>query len=167
MKILITLLIACSIGLGSVFAADGDKKPAKGKKPRPALNEDQRELMKQMREKYDADKDGKISPKERAKFSDEDKKLIKNAGIGGPRKKGPAISEEMRALQKEITGKYDENKDGKLDKEERAKISDEDKKRVREARMAALKDKPNKGKGDKKEGGKKGKGDKKKEEAEK
>ena len=164
MKILITLLIACSIGLGSVFAADGDKKPAKGKKPRPALNEDQRELMKQMREKYDADKDGKISPKERAKFSDEDKKLIKDAGIGGPRKKGPAISEEMRALQKEITGKYDENKDGKLDKEERAKISDEDKKRVREARMAALKDKPKK-LPSKKEGGKKGKGDKKKEEA--
>ena len=165
MKILITLLIAFSIGLGSAFAADGEKKPAKGKKPRPALNEDQRELMKQMREKYDADKDGKISPKERAKFSDEDKKLIKDAGIG-PKKKGPAISEEMKALQKEITGKYDENKDGKLDKEERAKISDEDKKRVREARMAALKDKPKK-LPPKKEGGKKGKGGKKKEEAEK
>ena len=160
MKKFITLLITLSIGFGSAFAADGEKKPAKGKKPRPALNEDQRELMKQMREKYDADKDGKISPKERAKFSDEDKKRIKDAGIG-PKKKGPAISDEMRALQKEITGKYDANKDGKLDKEERAKISDEDKKRVREARMAALKDKP------KKEGGKKGKGGKKKEGTEK
>ena len=161
MKTFITLLTACAIGLGSAFAADGEKKPAKGKKPRPALNEDQRELMKEIREKYDADKDGKLTPKERAKISDEDKKRIKDAGIGGPRKKGPAVSEEMRALQKEITGKYDENKDGKLDKDERAKISDEDKKRVKDARMAAQKDAP------KKEGGKKGKGGKKKDEAEK
>jgi len=166
MKTFITLLTACAIGLGSAFAADGEKKPAKGKKPRPALNEDQRELMKEIREKYDADKDGKLTPKERAKISDEDKKRIKDAGIGGPRKKGPAVSEEMRALQKEITGKYDENKDGKLDKEERAKISDEDKKRVKDARMAALKDKPKK-LPPKKEGGKKGKGGKKKDEAEK
>ena len=166
MKTFIILLTACSIGLGSAFAADDEKKPARGKKPRPALNEDQRELMKELKEKYDANKDGKITPKERAKFSDEDKKRMKDAGIGGPRKKGPAVSEELRALQKEITGKYDANKDGKLDKEERAEISDEDKKRVRDARMAALKDKPKK-LPPKKEGGKKGKGGKKKEDAEK
>ena len=112
MKILITLFIAFFIGLGSAFAADGEKKPAKGKKPRPILNEDQRELMKEIREKYDADKDGKLTP------------------------------------------------------QERAKISDEDMKRVREARMAILKDRPNKGP-PKKEGGKKGKGGKKNQDAEK
>ena len=166
MKKFITLFTACVIGLGTVFAAEDEKKPAKGKKTRPTLNEDQRALMKEIRGKYDADKDGKLSTKERAKISKDDKKRIKDAGIGGPRKKGPAVSEEMRALQKEITGKYDENKDGKLDKEERAKISDEDKKRVRDARMAALKDRPKKG-APKKEGGKKGKGGKKKEDAEK
>tara|TARA_B100000959_G_scaffold62639_1_gene66028 strand:+ start:1480 stop:1980 length:501 start_codon:yes stop_codon:yes gene_type:complete len=166
MKTFITLLTACAIGLGSAFAADDDKKPAKGKKPRPVLNEEQRALMKEIKEKYDADKDGKITPQERAKISDEDKKRIREAGIGGPRKKGPAVSEELRALHKEITGKYDENKDGKLDKDERAKISDEDKKRVRDARMANKKDEPKK-RPPKKEGGKKGKGGKKKEEAEK
>ena len=144
MKIFITLLTACAIGLGATFAAEEGKKPAKGKKPRPTLNEDQRTLMKEIRETYDADKDGKLTPKERAKFSDEDKKRIKDAGIGGPRKKGPAVSEELRALHKEITGKYDENKDGKLDKDERAKISDEDKKRVRDARMANKKEDPKK-----------------------
>ncbi len=166
MKTFITLLTACAIGLGSAFAADDDKKPAKGKKPRPVLNEEQRALMKEIKEKYDADKDGKITPQERAKISDEDKKRIREAGIGGPRKKGPAVSEELRALHKEIIGKYDENKDGKLDKDERAKISDEDKKRVRDARMANKKDEPKK-RPPKKEGGKKGKGGKKKEEAEK
>ena len=165
MKTFITLFIACAIGLGSAFAADDEKKPGKGKKPRPALNEDQRALMKEIRGKYDADKDGKISQEERAKFSDEDKKRIKDAGIG-PKKKGPPVSEELRALHKEITEKYDANEDGKLDKDARAKISAEDKKRVRDARMAALKDKPKK-RPPNKEGGKKGKGGKKKEEAEK
>jgi hypothetical protein len=167
MKTFITLFIACAIGLGSAFAADDEKKPGKGKKPRPrpALNEDQRALMKEIRETYDADKDGKISQDEREKFSKEDRKRIKDAGIG-PKKKGPPVSEELRALHKEITEKYDANEDGKLDKDERAKISDEDKKRVRDARMAALKDKPKK-RPPNKEGGKKGKGGKKKEEAEK
>ena len=162
MKTFIALFIACTIGLGSIFAADDEKKPAKGKKPRPVLNEEQRALMKEIRETYDADKDGKISQEERAKFTDEDKKRIKDAGIG-PRKR-PVVSKELRALHKEITEKYDENKDGKLDKDERAKISDEDKKRVRDARLAGSKGKPKKGapKDIKKEGGKKGKGGKKK-----
>lgn len=159
MKEFITLFIAFSIGLGSAFAADGEKKPAKGKKPRPALNEDQRELMKQMREKYDADKDGKISLKERAKFSDEDKKRIKDAGIG-PKKKNPPLSDELKALMKELREKYDADKDGKISQEERAKYSDEDKKRAREAWAAGKKGGPKKG-APKKEGGKKGKGGKK------
>ena len=101
MKTFITLLTACSIGLGATFAAEEDKKPAKGKKPRPILNEDQRALMKEIREKYDADKDGKISQGERAKISEEDKKRIRDAGIG-PKRKGPPISDELKALMKEM-----------------------------------------------------------------
>ena len=155
MKTFATILTACAIGLGSAFAAEEGKKPAKGKKPRPALNEDQRALMKEIRETYDADKDGKISKEEKAKISAEDKKRIKEAGIG-PKKKGPAISDELKALMKEMREKYDADKDGKISKEERSKFSDEDKKRGREAWAAARKDAP------KKEGGKKGKGGKKK-----
>lgn len=40
---------------------------------------------------------------------------------------------EQKALRKEITEKYDTNKDGKLDKEERAKISAEDKAKLEKA----------------------------------
>jgi hypothetical protein len=40
---------------------------------------------------------------------------------------------EQKALLKEITTKYDANKDGKLDKEERQKISSEDKARLKKA----------------------------------
>ena len=68
-------------------------------------------MMKEIRGKYDADKDGKLSAEERAKISKDDKKRIKDAGIG-PRKR-PVVSKELRALHKEITEKYDENKDRK------------------------------------------------------
>ena len=37
---------------------------------------------------------------------------------------------EQKALRKEMTEKYDANKDGKIDKEERAKISEDDKKKM-------------------------------------
>lgn len=42
-------------------------------------------------------------------------------------KKKAAPTAEQKAVKKEITDKYDTNKDGKLDKEERAKLSAEDK----------------------------------------
>jgi hypothetical protein len=42
---------------------------------------------------------------------------------------------EQKALRKEMTEKYDTNKDGKLDKEERAKISEDDKKKMKDAGM--------------------------------
>ena len=165
MKKFITLFIACAIGLGSTFAADDEKKPGKGKKARPALTDEQKVLMKEIKETYDADKDGKISKEERAKFTDEDKKRIKEAGIG-PKKKGPPVSDELKAMMKEMREKYDADKDGKISEEERSKYSDEDKKRVREAWTAARKGGPKKG-APKKEGGKKGKGGKKKAPAEK
>ena len=165
MKKFITLFIACAIGLGSTFAADDEKKPAKGKKTRPALTDEQKALMKEIKETYDADKDGKISKEERAKISAEDKKRIKEAGIG-PKKKGPPVSDELKAMMKEMREKYDADKDGKISEEERSKYSDEDKKRVREAWTAARKGGPKKG-APKKEGGKKGKGGKKKAPAEK
>ena len=37
------------------------------------------------------------------------------------------LTDEQKAVQKEMLAKYDTNKDGKLDKEERAKMTPEDK----------------------------------------
>ena len=46
------------------------------------------------------------------------------------------LTQEQKALRKEIASKYDANKDGKLDKEERAKISDDDKVKLKKAGLA-------------------------------
>ncbi len=47
--------------------------------------------------------------------------------------KKPKLTDEQKALQKEMLAKYDTNKDGKLDKEERAKMSAEDKAKMEKA----------------------------------
>ena len=62
-----------------------------------------------------------------AHAADEGKEKKKGEG------KGPAMTEEQKALRKEMLEKYDANKDGKLDKEEKAKISDEDKAKMKAA----------------------------------
>jgi hypothetical protein len=49
------------------------------------------------------------------------------------KKERPPLTEEQKALMKEITGKYDTDKDGKLSPEERAKISPEDKEKMTKA----------------------------------
>lgn len=54
----------------------------------------------------------------------------KNKGEG----KRPEMTAGQKAFQKELTEKYDANKDGKLDKEERAKISEEDKAKMKSLR---------------------------------
>jgi hypothetical protein len=56
-------------------------------------------------------------------------------------KKKPALTEEQKALKKEMLAKYDTNKDGKLDKEEKAKISAEDKEKMEKAGLNQKKDK--------------------------
>jgi len=57
----------------------------------------------------------------------------------GKAKAKPAATAEQKALRKEITAKYDTNKDGKLDKEERAKISAEDKGKMENAGLGPKK----------------------------
>ncbi len=49
------------------------------------------------------------------------------------------LTAEQKALRKEMTEKYDTNKDGKLDKEERAKISAEDKQKMEHAGLGPKK----------------------------
>lgn len=48
-------------------------------------------------------------------------------------KKKKELTEEQRALMKEITAKYDKNGNKKLDPDERAAISPEDKERMKKA----------------------------------
>jgi GH35 family endo-1,4-beta-xylanase len=46
-----------------------------------------------------------------------------------PAKKKPTLSAEQKALKKELTEKYDTNKNNRLDKEERSKMTPEDAKK--------------------------------------
>jgi len=71
------LLCAASITLS---AADAPKKKE--------LTEEQKKIQKEMIEKYDANKDGRLDREERAKISAEDKEKMQKAGLwGGQRKK--------------------------------------------------------------------------------
>ena len=63
-------------------AADGDKKPA--------ATPEQKALRKEITEKYDKDKDGKLSAEERKAMSKEDQEKWSKAGNGGRKKAEPA-----------------------------------------------------------------------------
>jgi hypothetical protein len=79
MKKLSALIVAlCLTGL--VVKADEAKKHKK-------LTTEQKTLQKSMLEKYDADKDGKLSKEEKAKISDEDKKKLDDAGLSHKKEK--------------------------------------------------------------------------------
>jgi hypothetical protein len=56
----------------------------------------------------------------------------------GARRRGQ-LTEEQRAVQKEIRAKYDKNKDGKLDAEERKAITAEDKEKLAKAGLTPRK----------------------------
>jgi len=59
----------------------------------------------------------------------------------GQAKGKPTQTTEQKALRKDITAKYDTDKNGKLDKEERAKISAEDKEKMEKAGLGPKKKK--------------------------
>ncbi|HEY1170173.1 MAG TPA: hypothetical protein VGH19_02280 [Verrucomicrobiae bacterium] len=81
MKHIITTALALVL-VGSFTSAQAQEEK---KKERPPLTEEQKALMKQMNEKYDANKDGRIDQEERAKISPEDREKMQKAGIGrGP-----------------------------------------------------------------------------------
>ena len=61
--------------------------------PRPKLTEEQKKQRDELVKKYDNNKDGKLDKEERAKVSEEDRKLLRSfgppGGPKGPRKDGP------------------------------------------------------------------------------
>lgn len=56
-------------------------------KKKKELTEDQKKAQKELLEKYDTNKNGKLDPDEREKLSEEDKKKARDAGFGGGGKK--------------------------------------------------------------------------------
>lgn len=75
------------IALGLLTASALTVSAAEKKEKKP-LTDDQKKVMKEITDKYDANKDGKLDADERAKISDDDKKKMKDAGIpaGGKKK---------------------------------------------------------------------------------
>lgn len=53
------------------------------KKSHHKMTEEQKTLYKEMLDKYDTNKDGKLDKEEKAKISAEDKQKMKDAGLGG------------------------------------------------------------------------------------
>ena len=78
----VALLGAVSPAL--VRAADADPGAKKAHKP----TEEQRKLRKELLDKYDTNKDGKLDKAERAKISKEDQEKLEKAGLGQRPKKG-------------------------------------------------------------------------------
>ena len=76
-KLLIALCFTCAFVL-AVQAGEGKKERK--------LTDEQRTVMKEMRAKYDTNKDGKLDKEERAKVSTEDKEKMDKAGLT-PKKK--------------------------------------------------------------------------------
>jgi len=83
----IALLGVATPALTHAADGDGDKKKKKG----PELTEEQKKVQKEFLEKYDADKNGRLSAEERGKFSADDKakyeKAFPNAGKKKEKKK--------------------------------------------------------------------------------
>ncbi len=78
--------VIIALGLLTASALTVSAADKKDKKP---LTEEQQKVMKALVETYDANKNGKLEPDEIAKFSEEDKKKAKDAGLplGGGKKK--------------------------------------------------------------------------------
>ena len=87
MKKLYALALSLSLlgGLSPVLVRAADADNAAKKHPKVA--EERRKLRKEMLEKYDTNKDGKLDKKERAKISKEDQEKLEKAGLGRAAKK--------------------------------------------------------------------------------
>lgn len=82
--VLLTGLVCGSFVLGAQAQEERPRRTEKGQ-----LTEEQRALMKEIRDKYDANKDGKLDATERKAMTAEDKEKLAKVRIG-PRKKRDA-----------------------------------------------------------------------------
>lgn len=84
-KLLTALCFTCALAIAAQ-AEEGTqtKKKHPAKPPTPEQKATQKEIL----EKYDANKDGKLDKEERAKISAEDKTKMEKAGMGHKKKAG-------------------------------------------------------------------------------
>ena len=82
------ILVGGLIGAMAITAGAADQTQGKNR-ARPA-KEQQAAAMKELREKYDANKDGKLSKQERAAMSAEDKTKMKESRAARKKAKGKA-----------------------------------------------------------------------------
>jgi len=80
------LVLAAAFTLNAQEGPNGPP-PGEGRPHRPKLTEEQKKQRTELIAKYDANKDGKLDKEERAKVSDDDRKLLRSFGPppGGPR----------------------------------------------------------------------------------
>ena len=76
-KLLAALCITSALLFAAHAADEGKTKKAEGK--RPEANAEMKALKKEMLDKYDANKDGKLDKDERDKMSEADKGKVKEA----------------------------------------------------------------------------------------
>jgi len=76
-KLLVALCVTSALAIAAHAAEEAKEKKGEGK--RPEATAEQKALRKEMIEKYDANKDGKLDKEERAKMSEEDKARMKEA----------------------------------------------------------------------------------------
>ena len=93
-KLILTIVALCAAGSMTIRAADAaaDTKPADkpADKGRPHQTEEQKAILKDIRDKYDANKDGTLDKEERAKITTEDKDRMEKAGIKNAATRGKA-----------------------------------------------------------------------------
>lgn len=77
-KLLVATCLTCALTLAA-HAAEGETKA----KP----TAEQKALRKEIKERYDTNKDGKLDKEERAKINAADKEKLEKAGLGPKKKK--------------------------------------------------------------------------------
>jgi len=96
MKQILALLLAIGFG-ATVNLHAADPKPGKAKKIQPTEQQkEQRKTRKEILDKYDTNKDGKLDKSERSKISAEDKEKLAKL-VGERRKKAGATADAPSA----------------------------------------------------------------------
>ena len=98
MKRLLALTLSLSLLGGLSPALLRADEAGKAEKKRPKVTEEQRKLRKELLDKYDTNKDGKLDKDERAKISKEDQERLEKAGLGARRKKAEGDHKKLYAI---------------------------------------------------------------------
>lgn len=70
-KLIVALCFSCALAIAAHAAEGGAEKKSEDKRPAPTA--EQKAFRKSLVEKYDANKNGKLDPDERAKITDEER----------------------------------------------------------------------------------------------